>query len=98
MLGRSIQATPIVGICSFRLQTSETLEGRLQKQPNKSDNDNPAAPLKEEAVQEGPCGRTNQFSIKERSNNKQGLPSPSPHGVFYLVRVVVLARRQGSRR
>lgn len=75
------------------------LEGRLKKQPNKSHNDNnPAALLKKEAIQKGLCQKTNQFSIKERRNNEQSLPSsPYPRGVFYLVGVAVLAWCQGSR-
>lgn len=97
--GKSALTQPFTGIGSFKLQPSEMLEGRLKKQPNKSHNDNnPAALLKKEAIQKGLCQKTNQFSIKERRNNEQSLPSsPYPRGVFYLVGVAVLAWCQGSR-
>lgn len=41
----SVQTRPVVGIHSFSLQPPKILEGQLQKQPNKShDDNNPVAP------------------------------------------------------
>lgn len=55
----SVQTRPVVGIHSFSLQPPKILEGQLQKQPNKShDDNNPVAPWEKAAVQKGPCRRT----------------------------------------